>query len=870
MKPSMPSTESPSIQSIRESCHRAFSRKPSPRASSSPKEPLASQSSPSSSPVQPQLENKIYNNRPSYSSPKLNSSSHHATPSSTKKYYGINPVNGAECLACIRKGDFCKAHEYQKRRRSSPRGSPGQTDNTLSRGSPSTSPSIQKKSHPPRARNHASRRAHNENSRNGGREGRRLRATNINENNDSMMRQRRNWRHQHQVYPSNPPFGKVEVESSSSTTTRQTNATSSRKTNRRKLELAVAMKKILKLKKEGENRGKKHLHVESIHKFTIAILEIRKFCVVGNCNADPDDEDDDDVRYLEVLAAELLSNRAVGLIGVGAYQACVDDCREALKYLTTANTALAGINIRRGESIKRFDLQVVLHNGMGRALLKLGDVDSAIDHFSTGIEVAIMQLSTYHNGEENSSGDQIVQRESIQKSIVTAKEGKRLSSQLRLQLRQISDSNNRRNKNPLKALGYINAALKIADGCKQLYLDKVLLLVQDNRWHELAHCCEQVMCRNIKFDGCFEYGDLASKYPVYSKTTNDGEHDTIASPPPAQALTSDFFQGDHDEIARRMLSNPDQIKEGIVRLPDFLVIYYLKALRLEKRFTAVQVALEALLRQDLSRFGNSILEEHELLDRTLSSFNKGRAQFQKEDFSGAQKSFEICERFTNNDDNKGGNELIGGRFHAMMRYNRAICKMKMNQYQDAINLCSLALRIHSLYMNPIKARAQCYAELGQLAKAIDDYQLWIQLSKHAKNDPSFVLKSRCRFDGPDQVSEDEISEIRKRMEKLLARQQQEQNRKAEEEEPRKSSSQKKEKDGTRPPKPDKDDQITLSFTNPYNVLGLNPGASQTEIKKAYRSLVLQHHPDKNKSPGATEMFRKIQVAYETLSKDTTG
>jgi curved DNA-binding protein CbpA len=53
----------------------------------------------------------------------------------------------------------------------------------------------------------------------------------------------------------------------------------------------------------------------------------------------------------------------------------------------------------------------------------------------------------------------------------------------------------------------------------------------------------------------------------------------------------------------------------------------------------------------------------------------------------------------------------------------------------------------------------------------------------------------------------------------------------------------------------------------YEILGVDSNATQEEIKSAYRKLVLKYHPDKNKSRYAPEMFRKVQIAYETLSNE---
>jgi molecular chaperone DnaJ len=53
----------------------------------------------------------------------------------------------------------------------------------------------------------------------------------------------------------------------------------------------------------------------------------------------------------------------------------------------------------------------------------------------------------------------------------------------------------------------------------------------------------------------------------------------------------------------------------------------------------------------------------------------------------------------------------------------------------------------------------------------------------------------------------------------------------------------------------------------YDVLGVQRGASGDDIKKAYRKLAMQYHPDRNKEAGATAKFKEINEAYEILSDE---
>src|SRR5699024_6094359 len=56
----------------------------------------------------------------------------------------------------------------------------------------------------------------------------------------------------------------------------------------------------------------------------------------------------------------------------------------------------------------------------------------------------------------------------------------------------------------------------------------------------------------------------------------------------------------------------------------------------------------------------------------------------------------------------------------------------------------------------------------------------------------------------------------------------------------------------------------MQFKDYYKTLGVEPDASADEIRRAYRKLARQYHPDRNKEAGSEDRFKEIGEAYEAL------
>jgi len=58
--------------------------------------------------------------------------------------------------------------------------------------------------------------------------------------------------------------------------------------------------------------------------------------------------------------------------------------------------------------------------------------------------------------------------------------------------------------------------------------------------------------------------------------------------------------------------------------------------------------------------------------------------------------------------------------------------------------------------------------------------------------------------------------------------------------------------------------MAVAFRDYYETLGVDRGASENEIRSAYRKLARKYHPDVNKEPGGEDRFKEISEAYEVL------
>ena len=621
--------------------------------------------------------------------------------------------------------------------------------------------------------------------------------------------------------------------------------------------------------------------------------------------------------------AVLLSNRAAGLLMIGAYDAAVSDCELALRKVTPPR-----VN-EQFSNDSGLLLKIKLLTRLARAHLKLGDYNAASISFNDAIRTA----NTASQFSKKNHSDEIYQQnqQTLNQMITEATLGHADAKRLRDACAHISNRSVSNLKFPserikyAESLGHVNLALSIASGSVSLIENKINILVFMKRWREVAGFCERLAAFNVGLDNAFR-DDLALKHPFPGAA-------------PAQALKGDFFGGlrDEDASTRELKLSSRAAAEAILRIPYSLVPMYLRAMRLEERYPAAEAALRSL--EDLIRRGagvkaptqylqtkfNWLPKERKKLERTKEGREHGDELFRLQDFEKAATKYGECLLI----DGDGCSDPVdglnaGGRLHAVLHCNRAACLMALRRFHAAVDECSNALKIHSRYMKAILRRARCYARLSRAEEAISEYKRWLDLVEEAKK-TDYSPSSPCLFDGPRDVKDAEVSLTRKELEELYkakhradATRKEEADRARDQERvrsregfsnswhsstrsnahdrrdqwyndqsgsrrwdsfsnrgPRSSSNPRPDGNGTERDNHRSNSQGRTraeSLVSPrsntadhYSVLNLTPNATTEEIKKSFRKLALKYHPDKNTDDGASDNFRRVKLAHEVLT-----
>ncbi|KAI8149668.1 hypothetical protein BJV82DRAFT_129515 [Fennellomyces sp. T-0311] len=137
--------------------------------------------------------------------------------------------------------------------------------------------------------------------------------------------------------------------------------------------------------------------------------------------------------------------------------------------------------------------------------------------------------------------------------------------------------------------------------------------------------------------------------------------------------------------------------------------------------------------------------------------------------------------------------------------NRAAVLQKLKKFKEALEDCDKALKLDPDFIKVYSRRAACYMELEEYEEAVRDYRKLTESDASSREYRSLLQKAEL--------------ELKKSQRKDY-----------------------------------------------YKVLGLSKAATDSEIKKAYRKLALQYHPDKNDGDAKAEAkFKEVGEAYAILS-----
>lgn len=688
------------------------------------------------------------------------------------------------------------------------------------------------------------------------------------------------------------------------------------------------------LRREARDHYSNGQYRDSVNKYTAALTTYTRMTMTTTPFTSHSDSHDDDRRAI------LLANRAAALLMLGAYEASIYDCKDAIKFITitdpvaTTGTGQYTLTNEGGPILKS-----KVYTRMGRACIKRGELDDATKAFDQALEVVQNAVDTFRDllSEENRTQLSQIQFDATSGKCEITRCRESVDVVKECGLRTPKDATTVSRRVNLRGLSHINSALSLAPACHELLEMKLAVLAALKRWRELYLFCERIAADTVNFDGVFT-DDLLPRKP-------------LPNVPNAKYLRAGVTE--NDEIGK--LSSK-AVAEATLRLPASFQSVYIRALRLEER---CHPALNAV--NVLCDFVNAfvpgvdilklrwIIDEKSKLDRTIAAKERGDFLFRTADYKGAVDQYTACLKIDSEDRPTASEGEAGGRLNAVLHCNRAAAYMALLKYREAIADCTVSLRIHSHYMKAMLRRSRCYVRLNRFDEAQAEYERYIKLVESAR-DPTTAASSNfdsspCVFDGPKDVKDSDLSSVQEELNEVKrAKINAENNKRREEVErqnrqnwyqetfgqsqpgdaerrreewysqqgrgsrrwdsfngrgpnpqgnssrqsesfhgagssARKSKSYRDEQPRQEQPRQGsrrQDERKENVFGSPgsdasichYKALGISPTATDVEIKKAYKMAALKYHPDKNQETGATDMFRRVKLAYDVL-KDPT-
>lgn len=454
------------------------------------------------------------------------------------------------------------------------------------------------------------------------------------------------------------------------------------------------------------------------------------------------------------LLATLLWNRAAALLMIGAFESAAEDCRNGILYVTDPRNTSMGV----ASPDMNATLRPKIYIRMGRSFLKLGKIDDADRAFSEAIASATA-IQDFHLRQNIPGAHNDLENVKTNAMMVQTEVGA-LRARF-IKIHTLGEFSTRETQ--MECLVIVKEALNTASGCHELHLKKVELLAKLHRWREISSHCERFAASNVLYDGCL-IGDLSAKNP-------------FPGVPVAKYLRADYFKDASEEYIKGVEKVLDKksAAEAILRLPNAMMPYYLRSLRLNEKYFVEEeciLILDQYIKERMETTGEReyvlgqflwLAEERAKMEQTKIERGIADDRFGNNQFRVAAMKYADCLTI----DSGAKQQYTGCRLHAVLHSNRAACFMMDHKYRDAITECTAALRIYPRYLKPLLRRARCYSRLERVPEAVNDFKHWLDIVKQSRDGKYNPVLTDLVFDGPQTIKPIDVENVKAELNGVL-------------------------------------------------------------------------------------------------------